>query len=293
MAQHQNVSSIECYNIEGILLMKSFFKLIQEQIDNFYLVRRLSMYDLVSSNKNNYLGILWELLNPMTQILIYWFVFGTLRSRAPVEVAGEEIPFIIWLIVGFLVWIFFYQASIGASKSIYSRLRMLSKMNFPLSVIPNVAIFSKLYIHIGMLGIAFIIYQFAGYYVSIYFVQIIYFIFCLYAFTFAFGLIMSTLSTIVRDVHLFLNSTLRMGLYVSGVLWPLSILADFPKIHALLKFNPLIYVIDGYRYSFLGSGWYIVEHWKYGLYFWAVVLIMLLIGSVLHMKFRRNFIDYL
>ena len=84
-----------------------------------------------------------------------------------------------------------------------------------------------------------------------------------------------------------------MGLYVSGVLWPLSILADFPKIHALLKFNPLIYVIDGYRYSFLGSGWYIVEHWKYGLYFWAVVLIMLLIGSVLHMKFRRNFIDYL
>ena len=273
--------------------MKSFFKLIQEQIDNFYLVRRLSMYDLVSSNKNNYLGILWVLLNPMTQIVIYWFVFGTLRSRAPVEVAGEEIPFIIWLIVGFLVWIFFYQASIGASKSIYSRLRMLSKMNFPLSVIPNVAIFSKLYIHIGMLSIAFIIYQFAGYYVSIYFVQIIYFIFCLYAFTFAFGLIMSTLSTIVRDVHLFLNSTLRMGLYVSGVLWPLSILADFPKIHALLKFNPLIYVIDGYRYSFLGSGWYIVEHWKYGLYFWAVVLIMLLIGSVLHMKFRRNFIDYL
>src|SRR5699024_11528687 len=104
------------YNIEGILLMKSFFKLIQEQIDNFYLVRRLSMYDLVSSNKNNYLGILWELLNPMTQIVIYWFVFGTLRSRAPVEDAGEEIPFIIWLIVGFLVWIFFYRSEEHTSE---------------------------------------------------------------------------------------------------------------------------------------------------------------------------------
>ena len=273
--------------------MKSLFRLIQEQIEYFYLARRLSLYELKSSNKNNYLGMMWELLNPLTQILIYWFVFGTLRNRAPVIVNGEEVSFIIWLIVGFLVWIFFYQSSIQASKSIYSRLRMLSKMNFPMSVIPNIPIFSKMYIHIGMLVIAFVIYQFAGYYVTIYFVQVIYFMICLYVLTFAFGLIMSTLSTIVRDVHLFLNSTLRMGLYVSGVLWPLSLLSDFPKIMTLLKFNPLVYVIEGYRYAFLGSGWYIVEHWKYGLYFWAVVIILLIIGSVLHMRFRRNFIDYL
>lgn len=273
--------------------MKSLFKLIKEQIEYFNLARRLSLYELKSSNKNNYLGMLWELLNPLTQILIYWFVFGTLRDRAPVEVNGEEIPFLLWLIVGFLVWIFFYQASIQASKSIYSRLRMLSKMNFPMSVIPNIPIFSKMYIHIGMIIIAFFIYQFSGYTVTIYIIQFFYFVICLYALTFAFGLIMSTLSTIVRDVHLFLNSTLRMGLYVSGVLWPLTILNDFPKVQAFLKFNPLIYVVEGYRYAFLGSGWYIVEHWKYGLYFWALVLILLIIGSVLHMRFRRNFIDYL
>ncbi len=135
--------------------MKSLFKLIQEQIEYFYLARRLSLYELKSNNKNNYLGMLWELLNPLTQILIYWFVFGTLRNRAPVEVNGEEVPFLLWLIVGFLVWIFFYQASIQASKSIYSRLRMLSKMNFPMSVIPNIPIFSRLYIHLGMIVIAF------------------------------------------------------------------------------------------------------------------------------------------
>lgn len=273
--------------------MKSLIKLIQEQIEYFYLARRLSLYELKSSNKNNYLGMFWELLNPLTQILIYWFVFGTLRDRAPVIVNGNETPFILWLIVGFLVWIFFYQASIEASKSIYTRLRMLSKMNFPMSVIPNIPILSKIYIHFGMLVIALIVHQIYGYYVSIYLIQIVYFIFCLYVFTFAFGLIMSTLSTIIRDVHLFLNSTLRMGLYVSGVLWPLTMLSDFPKVMYVLKFNPLIYVIDGYRYAFLGSGWYIVEHWKYGLYFWAVVLILLLIGAMLHMRFRRNFIDYL
>ncbi|WP_337587684.1 ABC transporter permease [Nosocomiicoccus massiliensis] len=128
---------------------------------------------------------------------------------------------------------------------------------------------------------------------TIYIVQFFYFLICLYAITFAFGLIMSTLSTIVRDVHLFLNSILRMGLYVSGVLWPLTILDDFPKVQAVLKFNPLVYVVEGYRYAFLGRGWYIIEHWQYGLYFWGLVIVLLLIGAVLHMKFRRNFIDYL
>src|SRR5699024_11423838 len=65
------------------------------------------------------------------QILIYWFVFGTLRERAPVEVNGMGIPFFIWLLAGFFLWIFSFQSMIEGSKSIYSRLRILSKMSFP------------------------------------------------------------------------------------------------------------------------------------------------------------------
>src|SRR5690625_6303558 len=87
----------------------------------------------------------WEVINPAIQILIYWFVFGTLRNRAPVEVNGTEVPFFMWLLAGFFLWIFSFQSMIEGSKSIYSRLRMLSKMSFPFSVIPNFVIFSKLY----------------------------------------------------------------------------------------------------------------------------------------------------
>ena len=48
--------------------MKSMWKVLQEQIAHFYLVRRLSIYDIKSKNQNNYLGIVWEVLTPVISI---------------------------------------------------------------------------------------------------------------------------------------------------------------------------------------------------------------------------------
>lgn len=102
--------------------MKSVFKIIDEQVKHFYLIRRLSLYELKSQNKNNYLGMAWEVINPAIQILIYWFVFSSIRERSDMTIApGVEVPFIYWLLGGFTLWIFFYQATIQGSKSIYSR----------------------------------------------------------------------------------------------------------------------------------------------------------------------------
>ena len=273
--------------------MKSAIIVLKEQIEHFYLIRRLSLYELKSQNKSNYLGMAWEIINPAIQMLIYWFVFGTIRSRAPIEIGGTDVPFFFWLLAGFFIWIFFYQSVIQGSKSIYTRLRMLSKMNFPMSVIPNFVIFSKFYIHIIMLTISIIIFQFSGYYATIYYLQFIYFIIASFCLLYSVSLITSTLSTIIRDVHMFLNSTLRMLLYLSGVLWPLSLLDDYPKLMQLMKLNPLYYLIQGYRSAFFGIDWYFITHWQYTVYFWVLVITLFLIGSVMHIKFRRHFIDYL
>lgn len=277
----------------GCEKMKSLWIVLKEQFYHFYLVRRLSMYDIKSKNQNNYLGIVWEILTPLISILIYWFVFSTLRQREPIEMNGTEVPFFFWLFVGFIVWTFFFQGTIEASKSIYKRLKLLSKMNFPLSLIPNIAIFSKFYTHIIMLFIVFVVFQLAGYYINIYYIQLIYFIIATYALVFSFSLVTSTLSTLVRDVHMLLSSLLRMGLYLSGVLWPLSLLSNFPTLMQIMKLNPLVYLIEGYRSIFFGTEWYFINHWEMTLYFWTLIFFTVFIGSILHVKFRRNFIDYL
>lgn len=273
--------------------MKSAFLVLREQINHFYLIRRLSVYEIKSKNKNNYLGMAWELINPTIQLIIYWFVFSNIRMRGAVEVGEVEVSFFPWLLAGFFLWTFCYQSIIQGSKSIYTRLRMLSKMNFPMSVIPNFVIFSNFYMHLLLLVLSMVVLQFMGYHVSVYYFQFIYFIFATFCLLFSIALITSTLSTMLRDVHMFLNSTLRMLFYLSGVLWPITILSNYPLLIEIMKLNPIYYLIQGYRAAFFGSEWYFIEHWQYSMYFWGLVTVLFVIGSTIHIKFRRHFIDYL
>ncbi|MFP7479771.1 ABC transporter permease [Terribacillus saccharophilus] len=277
--------------------MKSAITVLKEQFKHFNLIRRISLYELRNNNNANYLGLAWEVLSPLIQIAIYWLVFGYLVSGGQERViknpsGGEDLQFLPWLVSGLILWMFFQPAATQGSKSIYSRLRLLSKMNFPMSVIPNITIFSKLYPHLILIGIAFVIMQITGYTVSIYIVQLPYFVFAGFAFTYAFVLLMTTLTTLIRDVQLLLQATLRMVLYLTPILWTSQNLPYF--LDLLMKLNPLYYLVEGYRAALMGEhGWYLVNSWEYTLYFWFVTLLLFIIGSTLHMKFRRHFIDFL
>lgn len=268
--------------------MKAAMTVLHEQIKHFYLLRRLSLYEIKSANKNNYLGLAWELINPAIQIAIYWFIFGFgIREREAVD--GD--PFFQWMLAGIVIWFFFNPSIIEGSKSIYQRVQMLSKMNFPMSLIPNIVIYSKFYSHIGLLLLAIIVLNLAGYPISIYYLQLPIYIVAGYAFIFALSLITSTLNTFIRDLQMLLQAMLRMLLYMTPILWATSSLPEW--IQLLLKLNPLYYLVEGYRSSLLGSEWYLVEHWQYTIYFWGVTLFLLSIGSMLHVKFRRRFIDFI
>ncbi|NMB17956.1 MAG: ABC transporter permease [Erysipelothrix sp.] len=273
--------------------MRAASTILKEQIQYFYLIRRLSLYELKSSNNSNYLGMAWELINPAIQILIYWLVFGTLMRREPIQIAGQTIPFISWLMAGFFVWTFFYQSVIQGSKSIYTRLRILSKMSFPMSIIPSYVIFSEFYIHLMSMTVTFIVFIILRQPFSIYLLQLPYYMFAGLCLMFSISLVMSTLSTIIRDVHMLLNSVLRMLLYLSGVLWPISLLSNYPLLMKFMKVNPVYYLISGYRAAFFEQKWLFITEWKYTLAFWIIVGVLFLFGSKLHMKFRRHFIDYL
>ncbi|UOR11647.1 ABC transporter permease [Halobacillus amylolyticus] len=269
--------------------MNSALTVINEQVKYFYLVRRLSLYEMKSSNTNNYLGMLWELLNPAIQISIYWFVFGFgIRNR----VGEGGIDFFPWMLSGIVVWFMINQGLLQASKSVYTKIKMLSKMNFPMSVIPNYVIFSKLYPHLMLLALVIIILSLLGFPVNIYYLQLPLYIIGVLLLLYAISLITSTLSTIVRDVQMLLQSVLRMLLYLSPILWDVSRI-DQEWLRVIMKINPFYYIVEGYRTSLLGQGWYFIDEWQYTLYFVGVVVGLFIIGSALHVKFRRHFIDFL
>lgn len=176
--------------------MKSTYFVMKEQLTNLYLIRRLAEFQLRISNKNNYLGMAWELINPIMQIAVFWFIFGlALRSNKMME----GVPFIYWLIVGISMWFFINEGVLEGSKSIISKFNQVAKMNFPLSIIPSYVVFSKFYGHLFLLIIVMIICFIGGYHPSIYTLQLLLYLVYALILTNAIALVASTLSILVRD----------------------------------------------------------------------------------------------
>ncbi|MDZ5711297.1 ABC transporter permease [Jeotgalibacillus haloalkalitolerans] len=268
--------------------MKALWTVIKEQIDNFYLIQRLGLFEIKSTNNNNYLGFAWELINPGIQLLVFWFVFGYgIRENEGVD----GVPFFLWLFAGLLIWFFVQPSILHGSKSIYTRIKMIAKMSFPTSAIPSFVMMSKFYPHLALLAIAVVIFQFSGFPISVYYLQIPYFMFATIVFVFAINLITSTLATIIRDVQMIVQAVLRMLIYVSPILWVSFRLPEFVQV--IMKINPLYYLIEGYRAAFFYQNWYFIEQWEYTLGFWTGMFVLLLIGSMIHVKFRNQLIDFL
>lgn len=275
-------------------MFKSIRTVLKEQYDNRTLIYRMAAFEVKGNYQIHYLGTFWQFLNPAIQISIYWFVFGLgIRGGAPVE----GVPFFLWLVIGIIPWFFISPSIIQGSNSVHQKIGMVSKMDFPVSLLPTIRIASNSFQFIIMLGILLTVAFLYGITPSLYMLQIIYYTICMYVFLFAFALVTSTISTIIRDFQLFLQSMMRMLFYLTPILWDTELLVSRMGdlgafIENALKLNPLYYIIEGYRDSVLGRAWFF-EDPMYMLYFWLLTFSLLYLGAKLHLTFRKNFMDYM
>ncbi|MCM3742052.1 ABC transporter permease [Oceanobacillus luteolus] len=274
-------------------MFKSVWQVIKEQLDHRDLIFRMASFDIKGMYQKHYLGSLWQFINPAIQVSIYWFVFGLgIRGGQPVETSAGPIPFFLWMLMGLIPWFFISPSIIQGSNSVYQKVNMVSKMNFPVSLLPTIKIIGnslQFFILMILLMIVLFIYGFTP---TIYFVQIVYYIFAMFAFLFAFTLLSSTISTLVRDYQMLLQSMVRMILYLSPILWDPNAGRVPEWVANILQLNPIFYIIEGFRDSFLGREWFF-EDPLYFFYFWMFTLTILVIGSRAHLQFRKNFVDYL
>ncbi|MGG4167067.1 ABC transporter permease [Rossellomorea vietnamensis] len=267
--------------------MKSVLLILKEQITNQHLMFRLATYEIKGKYLMHYLGVLWQILNPAIQIAVYWLVFG-LGIRGGAEVNG--FPFFTFLLTGIIPWFFINHSLNQGSNSVYKQVKLVSKMKFPLSILPSVVIISNFLNFIMMIVIMLWILNINGIQPSIYLIQLPYYIFCTVVFLYSITLLFSTFSTIIRDFQSLLQSLMRMLFYLTPILWDIKMLPEiFEKI---LRLNPIYYLISGYRDTFLYHNWFF-EDINYMFYFWVLTFILFFMGSKLHMKFRAKFIDYL
>lgn len=267
--------------------------LIRMGIDFLYDILRnrnllwdLTKKDLKQRYLGSYLGVLWAFIQPTITVFIFWFVFQVGFKSMPVD----NFPFVLWLICGMFPWFFFSEAWNSATRSIMANSFLVKKIVFRVSLLPIIQIMSALIINIFFVGLLFVMFSVYGYPPAIYNLQVFYYLFALICLTFGLSLMTSSLIVFLKDVGELVSMLLQFGFWATPIFWSLNIIPI--KYQWAFKLNPLYYIIEGYRDSFIYHRWF----WESGLntlYYWCITLFVLGAGVVLFNRLRPHFADVL
>lgn len=267
--------------------IKEFYTFLQHIIENRVLLVKLINNDFKKQYLGSYLGITWAFVQPLMMVLVLWFVFEVgFRHAAP----RDGVPFILWLMSGMFPWYFFANAINGGTNSIRGNAFLIKKVAFRVSILPIVSITSALIIHLIFIGILFIMFFANGLTPSIYWLQLPYYIFCLYLLVLGLSWLTSSLNVFVKDVGNIVAIILQVGFWATPIFWSASSISD--KHKWVIEFNPMAYIVNGYRDSFIDHVWF-WDKIDSTFYFLFMTMIFIILGGLVFKRLRPHFGDVL
>lgn len=242
----------------------------------------LSWRDFLVRYKQTVLGVAWSILRPLGPLLVFTVVFGKL-----VQVPTGGVPYPLLVFAGLLPWQFFASTLTEASNSLLSNTAILTKVYFPRLIVPASSVI------VGLVDflIAFILflglmlwYQFPPDWRIL--TLPLFFLLAMLA-AFGLGLWFAALNVTYRDFRHIVPFIVQFGLYISPVGFSSAIVPE--QFRLLYSLNPMVGVIDGFRWALLGQG---------GELYWPGLLLSILLtlgiltsGLWYFRKAERTFAD--
>lgn len=242
----------------------------------------LTWRDVRVRYKQTVLGGMWAILQPVAAMVIFTVFFNRLAGIQP----DSDVPYPLWSYAGLLPWTLFSQGLTRASESLVVNERLVTKVYFPRLILPLSAASSALVdtlvasvVYVGLM-IAYGIRP--G--VEILWAPLLV-VLCLVT-TLGFGLWLSALNALYRDVRHIVPFAIQLFLFVTPVVYPATLVPE--RFQILYGLNPMCGVVYGFRWCVLGVGegptpmfWVSV----------AVSVALLLTGAVFFRRMEREVAD--
>jgi len=226
--------------------------IIREHISYKEQILKLAKSDLIKTYRGAALGWAWALIKPMITLFVFWFAFSVgLRSGG--KVAGY--PFFLWLEAGFLPWFFMSEMITGGAACIRKYSHLVTKMKFPVSIIPTYVNISHLYTHFFLLAITIVLFMCFGHMPDIYLLQIPLYMLMMFLFFTVWSLFSGLLSAISKDFQNLVTSLSQAIFWMSGIIYNVDNIRH-GWVRLLLKFNPVTVISSGYRKTFIYKQWF-------------------------------------
>lgn len=232
------------------------------------------------------LGFIWTFINPMVMIFIFWVIFSFGFKVQP----KNDVPFVVWLTAGMASWFVFADIVNGSSRMLVENAHLINKTLFPSQILPIIKITSCLITHSIFLLLLIGLIFFSKMPFNFYYFQFLYYLFCMAVLALGISWIVSSLNVFIRDISQIVAVVLQMGFWATPIFWDIQMMP--PRIQVLLKCNPMFYIVQGYRESFI----YFTPFWQHPfetIYFWILTTTLFVAGALIFKKLKPHFADVL
>lgn len=252
--------------------METLKIIIEEHISFKKQILKLAKSDLLRTYRGAALGWSWAVIKPAITLFVFWFAF-TVGLRAGKDVSGY--PYFLWLVAGFLPWFYMQELITGGAACIRQYSHLVTKMKFPISVIPTYFNISHLFVHFVLLGISIILYCCFGFFPDIYYLQIPFYMLLMVMFFTTWSLFAGLLSALSKDFQNLVKAFSTAIFWMSGIIYDVNSIHN-PAVRLLLKFNPVTVIANGYRYCFVYKQWFWEDKVELLCYFTTLIIFVLL-----------------
>lgn len=278
-----------------VLIVGFFLKRYDELVEfpvqiyqNKKLIWQLAKNDFKTRYAGSYLGMVWAFIQPIVTILVYWFVFDIGLKSGQVM----DTPFVLWLMAGLVPWFFFSEAWNSGTGALIEYQYLVKKVVFQINILPLVKVISALFVHVFFASFTVFLYACYGYIPDLYTLQIIYYSFCVLVFVLGLSYVTSAILAFFKDLSQIINILLQVGVWMTPIMWNIDIMGFPSWLMTIFKLNPMYYIVAGYRDSLINKVWFWEEP-TLTLYFWAITICILGMGTLIFKKLKIHFADVL
>lgn len=273
---------------------KQSTNIFKEIVENRKLIASLAKNDFKTKFAGSYLGIVWAFVQPVVTVLLYWFVFEVAMPQRALGRGSLSVPFVLWLIAGLIPWFFFSDCLGGGTAVLNEYNYLVKKVVFNIDILPVVKICSSMFVHLFFVAFGMLIFACMGFYPNLYYLQVIYYSFCIVVLVLGLTYLTSAVNVFFPDLRQVVNIALQIGIWMTPIMWNLEdMAANIPKaVLVILKANPMYYIVCGFRDS-LTTGVGFWEKPVLTIYFWIVTIVIFALGTTVFKRLKVHFADVL
>jgi len=219
---------------------KGFKRFLYDTKTFFPLLINLTSKDFKLKYRRSVLGILWSILNPLLMMIVLTQVFGIL-----LKVQVDD--FATYYIVGWSLWNFFSESTSLSMSSILAGAPLIKKVYLPKYIFPvEKCLFATLNFLFTLIAVIAVMLIQGVYPTWTILLAPIPFLYC-FIFSVGFSLILSALTVYFRDIQHLYSVLLTIWMYLTPIIYPISIMESNPTAMAIINCNPLYHYVEQFR----------------------------------------------